>query len=66
VADAYEAMTNDRVYRPAMPDSEARAELKRYTGTQFDPDVVEIFVKLLEREDRSGDSLGARVSRALR
>ena len=66
VADAYEAMTNDRVYRPAMPESEARAELKRYAGTQFDPEVVDVFVNLLEREDRSGDSLGARVSRALR
>jgi HD-GYP domain-containing protein (c-di-GMP phosphodiesterase class II) len=66
VVDAYEAMTNDRVYRPAMPESDARAELKRYAGTQFDPDIVDIFVKLLEREDRSGESLTARVSRALR
>jgi HD-GYP domain-containing protein (c-di-GMP phosphodiesterase class II) len=66
VADAYEAMTNDRVYRPAMPEAEARAELKRYSGTQFDPAIVETFVKLLEREDRSGESLTARVSRALR
>ena len=66
VVDAYEAMTNDRVYRPAMPESEARAELKRYAGTQFDPEIVTTFVKLLEREDRSGESLTARVSRALR
>jgi HD-GYP domain-containing protein (c-di-GMP phosphodiesterase class II) len=66
VADAYEAMTNDRVYRPAMPESEARAELKRYAGTQFDPGIVDTFVKLLEQEDRSGESLTARVSRALR
>jgi diguanylate cyclase (GGDEF)-like protein len=66
VSDAYEAMTNDRVYRPAMPKSEARAELARYSGTQFDPDIVAIFLKLLEREDRSGESLTGRVSRALR
>jgi HD-GYP domain-containing protein (c-di-GMP phosphodiesterase class II) len=59
-------MTNDRVYRPAMPEGEARAELKRYAGTQFDPRIVEIFVGLLEREDRSGESLTARVSRVLR
>jgi HD-GYP domain-containing protein (c-di-GMP phosphodiesterase class II) len=59
-------MTNDRVYRPAIPETEARAELKHYAGSQFDADVVELFVKLLERDDRSGDSFGARVSRALR
>ena len=66
VVDAYEAMTNDRVYRPAMPESDARAELVRFAGTQFDPEIVETFIKLLEREDRSGESLTARVSRALR
>ena len=65
VVDAYEAMTNDRVYRPAMPESEARAELERHSGTQFDPEIVAIFVKLLEREERAGESLTARVSRAL-
>jgi diguanylate cyclase (GGDEF)-like protein len=66
VVDAYEAMTNDRVYRPAIPELEARAELERFAGTQFDAGVVETFVKLLEREDRAGESLTARVSRALR
>jgi diguanylate cyclase (GGDEF)-like protein len=66
VVDAYEAMTNDRVYRPAMPEDEARAELIRHSGTQFDEGVVDLFVKLLEREDRAGESLSARLSRALR
>jgi len=66
VVDAYEAMTNDRVYRPALPESEARAELLRYAGTQFDASIVATFLKLLEREDRSGESLTARVTRALR
>ncbi len=59
-------MTNDRVYRPAMPEAEARAELMRFAGAQFDPEIVETFMKLLEDEDRSGESLTARVSRALR
>ena len=40
VSDAYEAMTNDRVYRPAMPEEEARAELVRHAGTQFDEEIV--------------------------
>ncbi len=66
VVDAYEAMTNDRVYRPAMPETEARAELLRCAGTQFDRRVAETFVSLLEREDRAGESLSARLSRALR
>jgi HD-GYP domain-containing protein (c-di-GMP phosphodiesterase class II) len=66
VVDAYEAMTNDRVYRPAMPESDARAELLQCAGTQFDAEIVATFLKLLDREDRSGESLTARVSRALR
>ena len=43
VADAYDAMTNDRPYRKAIPHSAALAELERNSGTQFDPDVVEAF-----------------------
>jgi diguanylate cyclase (GGDEF)-like protein len=66
VVDAYEAMTNDRVYRAAMPEAEARAELIRYAGTQFDAEIVSLFVKLLEREERSGESLRSRFSKALR
>ena len=40
VADAYEAMTADRVYRPALGEAAARAELEAGAGTQFDADVV--------------------------
>jgi diguanylate cyclase (GGDEF)-like protein len=40
VADAYDAMTSDRAYRRAMPQSDALAELERCSGTQFDPAVV--------------------------
>jgi diguanylate cyclase (GGDEF)-like protein/putative nucleotidyltransferase with HDIG domain len=48
VADAFEAMTNDRAYRSAMNEEKAREELRRNAGTQFDPQVVEAFVALLE------------------
>jgi HD-GYP domain-containing protein (c-di-GMP phosphodiesterase class II) len=41
VADAYDAMTSDRVYRGRLSDDEAIAELARCSGTQFDPGVVE-------------------------
>ena len=40
VADAYEAMTADRVYRPALGEEAARAELEAGAGTQFDAPVV--------------------------
>ncbi len=40
VADAYDAMTSDRVYRGRLTDDEAVAELARCSGTQFDPEVV--------------------------
>ena len=40
VADAYDAMTSDRVYRGRLSDDEAIAELGRCSGTQFDPGVV--------------------------
>lgn len=47
VADAYVAMTSDRAYRRAMTPSEAAAELSQKAGTQFDPDVVSVFLGLL-------------------
>jgi diguanylate cyclase (GGDEF)-like protein len=47
VADAYEAMTADRPYRRGMPADEARSELLRCAGTQFDRDVVEAFLRAL-------------------
>jgi diguanylate cyclase (GGDEF)-like protein/putative nucleotidyltransferase with HDIG domain len=48
VADAYEAMTADRPYRRALGEAEARAELRRGVGTQFDADVVEAFDRVLD------------------
>jgi HD-GYP domain-containing protein (c-di-GMP phosphodiesterase class II) len=46
VADAYDAMTNDRAYRAAMPVEEALAEISRCAGTHFDPDIAAAFVEL--------------------
>jgi diguanylate cyclase (GGDEF)-like protein/putative nucleotidyltransferase with HDIG domain len=48
VADAYEAMTADRPYRRALAEAEARAELIRGAGTQFDVTVVEAFLRVLD------------------
>jgi HD-GYP domain-containing protein (c-di-GMP phosphodiesterase class II) len=47
--DAYNAMTTDRSYRKALPRHEAVAELRRNSGTQFDPDVVEALITVAQR-----------------
>jgi HD-GYP domain-containing protein (c-di-GMP phosphodiesterase class II) len=51
VADSYEAMTNDRVYRRSIGRWRARDELRRNAGTQFDGAVVAAFLRVLERDD---------------
>jgi diguanylate cyclase (GGDEF)-like protein/putative nucleotidyltransferase with HDIG domain len=50
VADAYEAMTSDRVYRMSIGAEAARRELLECSGTQFDPRVVEALLRALTRE----------------
>jgi diguanylate cyclase (GGDEF)-like protein/putative nucleotidyltransferase with HDIG domain len=45
VADAYDAMTSDRVYRPKRSPEAALAELERCSGTQFDPTIVAAFAE---------------------
>ena len=48
VADAYDAMTSDRPYEPALPAAVAVDEINRCAGTQFDPDVARGLSSLLE------------------
>jgi diguanylate cyclase (GGDEF)-like protein len=47
VADSYDAMTTDRPYRRAMPAEKALEEIRRYTGTWYDPEVAEAFQDML-------------------
>ena len=47
VVDAFDAMTNDRTYRPAMSKDQAIAELIANKKTQFDPDIVDAYIKIL-------------------
>lgn len=51
VADAYDAMTEDRIYHKAISKKEAITELKDHAGTQFDPEIVRVFIeKVLKYE----------------
>ena len=50
VADTFDAMTSNRPYRRAMPVSKAVTELENNSGTQFDPDIVKIFLAIIKNE----------------
>jgi diguanylate cyclase (GGDEF)-like protein/putative nucleotidyltransferase with HDIG domain len=47
IADAFDAMTTDRPYRKGLSVDQALFELQKHAGTQFDPDLVEIFISLI-------------------
>jgi len=49
VSDCYDAMTSDRPYRKALPQTVAVEELRKHSGTQFDPVIVKAFIEVLER-----------------
>ncbi|MDF9408945.1 MAG: Cyclic di-GMP phosphodiesterase response regulator RpfG [Pelotomaculum sp. PtaB.Bin013] len=49
IVDAYDAMISDRPYRKAMTQREAINELRNCSGTQFDPQLVEKFIHLLDK-----------------
>ncbi len=51
VADAFDAMTEDRVYRKAVSLDEAIEEISSCAGTQFDPDIAKIFIDVIEEAD---------------
>jgi HD-GYP domain-containing protein (c-di-GMP phosphodiesterase class II) len=52
VVDAYRAMISDRPYRKALSVEQARKELIKNAGTQFDPAVVDAFLKLEDKEEK--------------
>lgn len=56
VADSYDAMTSKRAYRDTMPRLEARTELIRCSGSQFDPKIVNAFLEVLE-DDKKIDAI---------
>ncbi|MDD4888515.1 MAG: HD domain-containing protein [Phycisphaerae bacterium] len=60
LADCFDAMTSNRTYRRALPLEVTLTEIRRFAGTQFDPAMVEAFLKLdpgeLLRQTRSAES----------
>jgi diguanylate cyclase (GGDEF)-like protein/putative nucleotidyltransferase with HDIG domain len=68
IADTFEAMTSARPYRPALPIEEIIKELRKGAGLQFDPNLVEVFVGIVEaglpdkvkiaQQDSSSDQTG--------
>lgn len=53
IANAYDAMVSDRVFRAGMPVEQAFAELRRCAGQQFDPELVEHFIQVLKATRRT-------------
>ncbi|MCK5654342.1 MAG: diguanylate cyclase, partial [Dehalococcoidia bacterium] len=52
VADAYDTMTTTRTYREVVSQQEALEELRRYAGTQFDPELVEALCRAMNEANR--------------
>ncbi len=50
VVDAYDAMTEERIYRKAMPKEQAIEELKKNAGTQFDPYITTLFIDCIKED----------------
>ncbi|MCR5233655.1 MAG: HD domain-containing protein [Lachnospiraceae bacterium] len=59
VADAFDAMTSNRVYRNHMDTDYVMTEMKRGRGTQFDPEVLDAFFRLIDRGDINLDEIYA-------
>lgn len=54
IADTFDAMTSNRPYRQALSQAEAVAEIVRHRGTQFDPDIVDVLIRVYERGRLNG------------
>jgi len=54
IMDAYDVITHSRPYKKPLSHKEAMSEITYWAGTQFDPELVEIFSQLMENEIRKG------------
>ncbi|HKL75152.1 MAG TPA: diguanylate cyclase [Halanaerobiales bacterium] len=53
IVDAYDVMTNGRIYKKAMKKENVIKEFKECAGTQFDPDLVELFIEIIKENEMS-------------
>ncbi len=51
IADTYDAITSDRPYRKALPQSVAYVEIEKNRGLQFDPDIADLFLKKVDKKE---------------
>ncbi|MDA1018242.1 MAG: diguanylate cyclase [Planctomycetota bacterium] len=64
IADAFDSMTTDRSYRAGISRAEAFAELRKCGGTQFDPELVELFIDRVSTRHRQGSPETSTISRS--
>ena len=50
MADAYDAMTSKRSYRGVLPQEVVKGEIEKGKGTQFDPDIADVMLALIEED----------------
>lgn len=65
VADCFDAMTSNRSYRDALSLGQAVLELKMCSSSQFDPKIVDVFVRVLERENAPAPLAAVKTTEAL-
>ena len=66
LADVFDALTHGRPYAPPWPVEKALAEIRSRRGTQFDPELTDVFLNLMERLINEHEDLDAYLGRASR
>ncbi len=51
MADSYDAMTSNRSYRSYLPQEVVRSEVEKNAGTQFDPDIAQVMLKIIDGDE---------------
>ncbi len=65
VADSYDAMTSNRSYRNALPQDIVRAEIEKGRGTQFDPEIADVMLRMIDEDTEYTMKQGDMVQRKI-